>query len=136
MMTETRTFPPGSSSSVNSPTSDAEGKAVLGLLNHVILDQIQMERDGDVIDKHLIKSCVYMLESLYDDEMETEENRDSVAEDRWKPLPPEASKPGGERQFVNVHRRMVGKKPFSKDEWPPAPVKKQKRSTGGKKAKV
>jgi cullin 3 len=60
---------------LNSPTSDADGRDVLGLLNHVILDQIQMERDGDVIDKHLIKSCVYMLESLYDDEMESEDQR-------------------------------------------------------------
>lgn len=34
-----------------------------------------MERDGDVIDKSLIKSCVYMLESLYDDEMESEDQR-------------------------------------------------------------
>ncbi|KAF2195171.1 Cullin-domain-containing protein [Zopfia rhizophila CBS 207.26] len=60
---------------LNSPTSDADGSAVLGLLNHVILDQIQMERDGDVIDKHLIKSCVYMLESLHEDEMESEDQR-------------------------------------------------------------
>lgn len=60
---------------LNSPTSDIESSIVLGLLNHVLLDQIQMERDGDVIDKHLIKSCVYMLESLYDDDMESEDQR-------------------------------------------------------------
>jgi Cullin family/Ankyrin repeats (3 copies)/Ankyrin repeats (many copies) len=38
---------------------------VLSLLVSVILDQIQMERDGDTIDKALIKSCSYMLEELY-----------------------------------------------------------------------
>lgn len=44
------------------------------ILNSVILDQIQMEREGDVIDKNLIRSCVYMLEDLYetDDEGENE----------------------------------------------------------------
>jgi cullin 3 len=54
---------------------DADHRAVLDLLNRVILDQIQMERDGDVIDKHLIKSCVYMLESLYDDESDSRDQR-------------------------------------------------------------
>ncbi|RDW85115.1 cullin-domain-containing protein [Coleophoma cylindrospora] len=44
------------------------------ILNYVILDMIHMERDGDVIDRNLIRSCVYMLEGLYesDDENETE----------------------------------------------------------------
>lgn len=35
-------------------------------LNRVLLEQIQMERDGDVIDRARIRSCVYMLEGLYD----------------------------------------------------------------------
>jgi cullin 3 len=60
---------------LNSPASENDGRALLGLLNHVILDQIQMERDGDVIDKHLIKSCVWMLEGLHEDETESEEKR-------------------------------------------------------------
>jgi cullin 3 len=60
---------------LNSPTSESDGRALLDLLNHVILDQIQMERDGDVIDKHLIKSCVWMLEGLHEDETESEEKR-------------------------------------------------------------
>ena len=60
---------------LKTPTSDVEGRLVLGLLTHVILDQIQMERDGDVIDKHLIKSCVYMLEGLHEDDQESEELR-------------------------------------------------------------
>ena len=43
-------------------------------LNNVILDQIQMEREGDSIDRGTIRSCVYMLEGLYetDEELETE----------------------------------------------------------------
>ncbi|ORY12625.1 Cullin [Clohesyomyces aquaticus] len=60
---------------LNSPTSDVDGREVLELLNHVILDQIQMERDGDVIDKHLIKSCVHMLDSLHQDDIEAEDQR-------------------------------------------------------------
>jgi cullin 3 len=60
---------------LKTPTSDVEGRLVLGLLTHVILDQIQMEQDGDVIDKHLIKSCVYMLEGLHEDDQESEELR-------------------------------------------------------------
>jgi cullin 3 len=60
---------------LNSPLSVSDDRAVLGLLNHVVLDQIQMERDGDVIDKHLIKSCVWMLEGLHEDENEGEEQR-------------------------------------------------------------
>jgi cullin 3 len=55
--------------------SATDDRFVLGLLNHVVLDQIQMERDGDVIDKHLIKSCVWMLEGLHEDETESEEQR-------------------------------------------------------------
>ncbi|KAF3902870.1 Cullin-3 [Arthrobotrys entomopaga] len=35
-------------------------------LNRVLLEQIQMERDGDVIDRARIRSCVYMLEGLYE----------------------------------------------------------------------
>lgn len=60
---------------LNSPISATDTRTILGLLNHIILDQIQMERDGDVIDKQLIKSCVWMLEGLHEGEMESEEQR-------------------------------------------------------------
>ncbi|OAL01400.1 Cullin-domain-containing protein [Phaeosphaeriaceae sp. SRC1lsM3a] len=60
---------------LNSPVSATDDRAVLGLLNHIILDQISMERDGDVIDKHLIKSCVWMLEGLHEDDTGAEEQR-------------------------------------------------------------
>lgn len=58
-----------------SQVSETDTRTVLGLLNHLILDQIQMERDGDLIDKQLIKSCVWMLEALYEDEVESEDQR-------------------------------------------------------------
>lgn len=60
---------------LHSQVSETDTRAILGLLNHIILDQIQMERDGDVIDKHLIKSCVWMLEGLHEDDVESEEQR-------------------------------------------------------------
>lgn len=45
------------------------------ILNSVIMDQIQMERDGDVINKHLIKSCVGILDSLYETYEENHEDK-------------------------------------------------------------
>ncbi|KAF2147350.1 uncharacterized protein K452DRAFT_323498 [Aplosporella prunicola CBS 121167] len=50
--------------------SDASAKhpnqKIQGILNKIMLDQVHMERNGDIIDKHLVKSCVYMLESLFE----------------------------------------------------------------------
>jgi cullin 3 len=60
---------------LQSNMSESDSRPILGLLNHIILDQIQMERDGDVIDKQLIKSCVWMLEGLHENEVESEEQR-------------------------------------------------------------
>ncbi|KAL9093592.1 MAG: hypothetical protein Q9165_003987 [Trypethelium subeluteriae] len=48
---------------------------MLGILNRVVLDQVHMDRAGDIIDKHLIKSCVYMLEALYETPNENEEEK-------------------------------------------------------------
>ncbi|KAJ5038660.1 uncharacterized protein L3040_006340 [Drepanopeziza brunnea f. sp. 'multigermtubi'] len=42
------------------------------ILNSVLLDQIGMERDGDVISPSMIRACVYMLEGLYESNDETE----------------------------------------------------------------
>lgn len=42
------------------------------VLNNVILEQIRMEREGDIIDRSLIRSCIYMLEGLYETEDEDE----------------------------------------------------------------
>ncbi|KAK6340567.1 Cullin-3 [Orbilia brochopaga] len=44
-------------------------------LNKVLLDQIQMERDGDVIDRARIRSCAYMLEGLYETLEEREDQK-------------------------------------------------------------
>ncbi|KAI9646464.1 hypothetical protein NHQ30_004457 [Ciborinia camelliae] len=45
------------------------------ILNSVILDQIQMEREGDVINRHLIRSVIYMLEGLYETDDETDDEK-------------------------------------------------------------
>lgn len=45
------------------------------VLNSVILEQIQMEREGDIIDTALIRSCIYMLEGLYESEGEDESTK-------------------------------------------------------------
>ncbi|KAI5271160.1 Cullin-domain-containing protein [Aureobasidium subglaciale] len=47
----------------------------LDVLNAVILDQIHMDRDGDYIDKSLIKANTYMLEGLFESEQEGEEDK-------------------------------------------------------------
>ena len=46
--------------------------SIAQFLNAVILDQVRMDREGDIIDKSLLKSCVYMLEGLYETEEEEE----------------------------------------------------------------
>ena len=43
-----------------------ENLTIAMVLNSVILDQIRMEREGDFIDTALIRSCIYMLEGLYE----------------------------------------------------------------------
>lgn len=45
------------------------------ILNSVVLDMISMERDGDVIDKAIIRSCIYMLEGLYESDEENESDK-------------------------------------------------------------
>ncbi|CAZ83191.1 unnamed protein product [Tuber melanosporum] len=44
-------------------------------LNSVIMDQIKMERDGDIINRATIRACVYMLEGLYETEEELEDQK-------------------------------------------------------------
>lgn len=60
---------------LRSPVSSQENVTIARILNFVILDQIQMEREGDIIDKNLIRSCVYMLEGLYENEEEDESTK-------------------------------------------------------------
>ena len=49
-------------------------KAAL-ILTSTILSQIQMEREGDIIDRNLIRSCVYMLEGLYETDTEDDSEK-------------------------------------------------------------
>lgn len=53
---------------------EALKKIILVLIN-VILEQIQMERNDEVINKSAIKNCVSMLEGLYHDKSDNEEMR-------------------------------------------------------------
>ena len=48
---------------------------LLRILTGIILDQISMDRDGESIDKYLIKSNVYMLEGLYESDQEMEDEK-------------------------------------------------------------
>ena len=43
---------------------------VASTLTTIILDQIQMDRNGEIIDRALVKSCIYMLEGLYESDDE------------------------------------------------------------------
>ncbi|KAF4825688.1 Cullin-3 [Colletotrichum siamense] len=45
---------------------------VFDILNSVILDHINMERDGDNIDRHLLRNIVRMLDCLYESDEENE----------------------------------------------------------------
>ena len=60
---------------LRAPIPSQSSKTVADVLFAVILDQIQMEREGDIIDQALIRSCVYMLEGLYETEKEEEAMR-------------------------------------------------------------
>lgn len=50
-------------------------RLVMNILIAVILDQVHMEREGDVIDRTLIRSCSRMLSSLFKDATENENEK-------------------------------------------------------------
>lgn len=58
---------------------------VMDILISVMLDQIDMEREGDVIDRHLVRACSRMLSSLYEtpEEVESEKLYLTVFEPRF-----------------------------------------------------
>ena len=58
---------------LRAPLPDHSQISVDKVLNAVILNQIRMDREGDMVDRQSVKSCVYMLEGLYlnDDEEES-----------------------------------------------------------------
>ena len=57
---------------LKSPFTQESDLDVLAVLESAILDMIQMERTGEVIDRSLIRACVYMLEGLYESWQEDE----------------------------------------------------------------
>lgn len=48
---------------------------VFDIINATIIDQINMEREGDVIDKALLRSCVSMLEDLFETDEENDQEQ-------------------------------------------------------------
>ncbi|KYK56817.1 putative cullulin 3 [Drechmeria coniospora] len=52
--------------------NDNTSQLVIDIVVSVMLDQIDMERDGDIIDRNLIRSCSRMLTCLYETEDENE----------------------------------------------------------------
>lgn len=52
-----------------------DGVEVLEQLIRIILAQIRMERAGDIIDKHLVKSCSSMLDHVFETVEEKDEQR-------------------------------------------------------------
>ena len=56
-------------------TVGEQSRTFLDVLNRIILDQIHMDRDGDYIDKSLIKANTYMLEGLFETDQEGEDEK-------------------------------------------------------------
>ncbi|KAI1763191.1 putative cullulin 3 [Hypoxylon sp. FL1150] len=56
-------------------TQDGASHLVFDILNATIIDQINMEREEDVIDKALVRSCISMLEGLFETDEEREDER-------------------------------------------------------------
>lgn len=44
-------------------------------MHSIILDQVRLEREGDIIDRHLVRSCVYIMEGLYETDLENEKDK-------------------------------------------------------------
>lgn len=57
------------------PQSGQDVSTFLDLLNRIVLDQVRMDRDGDYIDKSLIKASAYMLEGLFETDAEAEDEK-------------------------------------------------------------
>lgn len=55
--------------------SESDIRTFLNVLNHIILDQIHMDREGDYIEKSLIKANVGMLEGLFESDVEAEDDK-------------------------------------------------------------
>lgn len=60
---------------LQSRLDQSSDKMVIKIITDVMLDQINMERQGDVIDRALIRSCSRMLNCLYRDQQESESEK-------------------------------------------------------------
>lgn len=60
---------------LKTPVAQESDLDVLAVLESAILDMIQMERSGEIIDRSLIRACVYMLEGLYESWQEDENSK-------------------------------------------------------------
>ncbi len=60
---------------LRTPFPSHDSLTIADVMTSVILDQIRMEREGDIIDRSLIRSCVYLLEGLYETEEEEESTK-------------------------------------------------------------
>ena len=60
---------------LKTPFEDDSATNPLAVLESVVLDMIEMERKGEIIDRSLIRACVYMLEGLYDSYQEEESTK-------------------------------------------------------------
>jgi cullin 3 len=60
-----------------SPTVAADEKrsTILAVVVHTMLDSIRSEREGDALDKGVLKHCSYMLESMYAEKKETDDQK-------------------------------------------------------------
>jgi cullin 3 len=60
-----------------SPTIASEEKrsTILAVVVHAMLDSIRKEREGDTLDKSMLKHCSYMLESMYSDSKEADDQK-------------------------------------------------------------
>ncbi|KAF2152586.1 Cullin-domain-containing protein [Myriangium duriaei CBS 260.36] len=55
--------------------SNNQQRRLQHVLTDIVLDQIKMDRDGDFIDKHLVRANIYMLEGLFETDMEAEDEK-------------------------------------------------------------
>lgn len=53
-------------------SAEESNTSIMLVLETTILDMIRMERNGEVIDRNLIRACCHMLEGLYDSTTEDE----------------------------------------------------------------
>lgn len=84
------------------PLPGTESTTIFDILNSVVLDMIEMERDGDVVNKTTIRSIIYMLEGLY--ETDNEEEMDKLYLTTFEPAFLKASQVFYEKECTTLLR--------------------------------